>query len=74
MDESREVGDYGLVQTEYGYHIMYFSGSEPIWYATAESDIVEERASSLIPGCIERNPAEIDYSAIVLGLLDLAAE
>lgn len=25
-DESRQVGDTGIVETEYGYHIMYFSG------------------------------------------------
>ena len=24
FDESRQVGDYGIVKTEYGYHIMYF--------------------------------------------------
>ena len=25
-DEARQVGDTGIVETEYGYHIMYFSG------------------------------------------------
>ena len=24
FDESRKAGDYGIVETEYGYHIMYF--------------------------------------------------
>jgi hypothetical protein len=27
FDEARQVGDYGLVKTSYGYHIMFFSGS-----------------------------------------------
>ena len=26
IDPARQVGDTGIVQTEYGYHIMYFSG------------------------------------------------
>ena len=25
-DEARKVGDTGIVQTDYGYHVMYFSG------------------------------------------------
>lgn len=26
FDESRQVGDTGIVETSYGYHVMYFSG------------------------------------------------
>ena len=25
-DESRQVGDTGIIESEYGYHVMYFSG------------------------------------------------
>ena len=73
FDEARQIGDHGLVKTQYGYHIMYFSGSTEIWFATAESDLVDERANGLLPACIERNPATIDYSLIKLGLADLDA-
>lgn len=72
LDESRKPGDYGLVQTEYGYHIMYFSGSTDIWYATAENDLVSEKIADLIPATMEKHPAEIDYSAIKLCLMELA--
>lgn len=27
FDESRQAGDYGIVETKYGYHIMYFVGN-----------------------------------------------
>ncbi|MBQ7801494.1 MAG: peptidylprolyl isomerase [Oscillospiraceae bacterium] len=74
LEAGRKAGDYGLVQTEYGYHIMYFSGSEPIWYATAEADLTDERATAILPECIEKHPATIDYSAIQLGLVDLVGE
>ena len=31
-DESRKAGDTGIVETEYGYHIMYFSGNSEETY------------------------------------------
>ncbi len=32
FDESRQVGDTGIVETDYGYHVMYFSGENiPYW-------------------------------------------
>lgn len=68
LEEGRQAGDYGLVRTEYGYHVMYFSGTEPIWSATAEADLLNERANSILPDCVERHPATVDYSAIKLGL------
>ena len=71
FDESRQVGDYDVVQTQFGYHIMYFSGSQPIWYATAEYDLINNAVSSLVPAAMEKYPAEVDYSAIKLGLVSL---
>ena len=73
LDASRQPGDYGLVQTEYGYHIMYFSGSEDIWYEAARSDIISEKVSALVPAALEKYPAEVDYSVIKLGFVDLNA-
>lgn len=74
FDEARVVGDYGLVQTDYGYHIMYFVGSVDIWYATAEADWIAERGAALIPAAIEKHDMKIDYSAIILGTLNLGGE
>ncbi|WP_409968273.1 peptidylprolyl isomerase [Bengtsoniella intestinalis] len=42
FDETRQVGDSGIVETEYGYHIMYFSGFElPYWQATISATLAE---------------------------------
>lgn len=71
FDPARQVGDFDLVQTQFGYHIMYFSGSTPIWFAKAEQDLISQSASALIPAAMEKYPAEIDYSAICLGTLNL---
>lgn len=32
FDEARKPGDTGLVETEYGYHVMYFSKTQDITY------------------------------------------
>ena len=32
FDESRQTGDTGIVETEYGYHVMYYSGDSEITY------------------------------------------
>ncbi len=73
LDESRKPGDTGLVQSEHGYHVMYYSGSEDIWYATAKADWISDKASAVVPAAMEKHPIEVDYSAIALGFIDLNA-
>ena len=76
MDESREVGDTGLVKnTEssvQGYHIMYFSGSTPIWEKEAKEALLGENTDKLIQDGQAKWPMEVNYKKIVLGQVDLA--
>ena len=74
FDASRQTGDYGIVKTTYGYHIMYFVGSDYVWYATAEADMLVEKGNEFLQSVLDKHPAEIDYSVIELGTVDLAAE
>ena len=74
FDASRKTGDYGIVKTTYGYHIMYFVGSDYVWYATAEADMLVEKGNEFLQSVLDKHPAEIDYSVIELGTVDLAAE
>ena len=32
FDESRVAGDHGIVQTDYGFHIMFYSGDSETTY------------------------------------------
>lgn len=73
FDESRQQGDYGIVKTDYGYHIMYFVGSDLVWYLTAESDMMVEKGNEFLQQMLDKYPSQIDYSAIALGYVDLAA-
>ena len=73
FDETRAAGDYGLVKTKYGYHVMYFVSSTPIWEAYAKSGWVNEKTNAFIKKLAEDHPMEVDYSAIQLGYVNLGA-
>ena len=66
FDEARVIGDYGLVKTEFGYHIMYFSGAEDIWVYYSRECIREERSTEVLEEGIIANPMEINFKAILL--------
>ena len=71
FDSSRQVGDYGIVKTQYGYHIMYFCGSQLLWESQAESDLLAQLSNDFINNAVEAADVKIDYSAIKLGFVDL---
>ena len=45
FDASRKPGDSGVIQTEYGSHIMYFveKNDEPLWKTTIKSTLATEK-------------------------------
>ncbi len=44
FDSSRKAGDVGIVKTEYGYHIMYFEGTnkQAVWQYIAQQKLAAE--------------------------------
>jgi hypothetical protein len=43
VDSSRKAGDTGLVESSYGWHIMYYVGSgDPVWKSVAKSDLIND--------------------------------
>lgn len=71
FDESRAVGDYGMVKTEYGYHVMYFVGSHPQWKQVAEEDWVTAQINALFDGLEEKYPIAVSYDKIALGYVSV---
>lgn len=67
FDESRKSGDYGLVKTEYGYHVMYFVRSYPQWTYFAQRDWVNEKTQQMISDLVQEHPMEVSYEKIRLG-------
>lgn len=77
FDEIRQVGDYGLVKTVFGWHIMYFSGSQVTenesWSATVQEEILYTRIEALMNAAVDKYELVADYSALILGNVDLTA-
>lgn len=71
FDASRQVGDSGLVKTTYGWHVMYFVGSKPVWKVRAEGDLMNERIASMSEEINAKYPLSVDYSKILLGYVDM---
>ena len=71
LDESRQVGDYGLVKSVYGYHIMYFSGMEDKWIVESRDAIYSEEANKVLTAVVEEFPMEVNYKEILLGEVDM---
>ena len=71
FDAERQTGDYGLVKTEYGYHVMYFVKSQSVWFTNAESDLLETIAAEIVPALLEKYEMSCDFSSMVLGYVEL---
>ena len=72
FDEARQVGDTAVVRTDLGFHVMYFSGSNVLWPTYVRQDMQAEYQQNCVTAAVEKYAMEVDYSAIVLGFLDLA--
>ncbi len=71
FDETREEGHYGIVKTSFGYHIMFFAGSEDIWHAEAKSQLISEEVSKLVENILMKYPTEVDFKKVVLAVVDM---
>ena len=71
FDASRQYGDYDLVKTSYGYHVMFFVKSEPKWTYYAESDWKNDQSNKLMDGIVSQYPMEVTYENIALGVVEM---
>lgn len=72
FDDSRQPGDYGIVKTDFGYHIMYFVNSQTLWQSQAKSDLLTQMSNNFVDEARAASKATVDYSAIRLGLVDMS--
>lgn len=72
FDDSREIGHYGIVKTNYGYHIMYFVGSSYVWKEYAKNDLIEERTAEFMSSVVEKYPLSVKYGDILLSVVNFA--
>ncbi len=66
FDEARQVGDTAVVKTDYGYHIMYFSGKTDtlFWRYRARLDLISQLYQDAVKAQQEQHTLETNYDAI----------
>lgn len=67
LDESRQVGDTGIVQSVYGYHIMYLSAAGNNWQSYCQSALVTELSETFVQDTMETYKVEIYDDKIAIG-------
>lgn len=71
LDENRQIGDYGLIKTSAGYHIMYYSGTEPIWVYYCREMMIQDELTKIETAAMEKYEAVILYDKILIGEVSL---
>lgn len=71
FDVVRTEGDYGIVRTKFGYHIIYFISKEDVWVTETRSQMISEQAKKIVSDALEACPMEVVYKKIVLGEVNL---
>ena len=72
FDGSRQYGDTDLVKTTYGYHVMFYVASRPMWKTFAESGWINEKTAAFMDTVAENYPMEVTFEKITLGNMTLA--
>ena len=57
-DDSRKAGDTGIIETEYGYHVMYFVGNSDMTYRDyqIQQQLLSEDVSNWYTALVEASP------------------
>lgn len=63
---TRQAGDTAILRSDYGVHILYFSGSRPVAQEEAEKEYYRQQQNALLAEVKEAYPMEVTYSAITL--------
>ena len=67
VDSARKPGDTGIVETEYGYHVMYYvEANDDAWYASVKNAIFAEEFSKLTDAVMNGYMKEMKFDNAVL--------
>ena len=65
FDEARQPGDHGIVETEYGYHIMYFVGDSEKPYADPNATVANEKYNAKLEALFtQEEPENLTENAV----------
>ena len=73
FDSARQKGDVGLVKTELGYHVMFFSErSKDLWLIDTLEAYKSQKEVEIIEGLMEQYEMIVEFSQIALAYVPLA--
>ena len=72
FDPARQSGDTTIVQSNYGVHLLYFTGAADRSFLQARADLTAQALGDRLSGARAQYPATIDYDAISLVPGDVA--
>lgn len=67
FDEARQAGDYEIIRTAAGYHIVFLSAIHENRLTDAEARLNQSLYNELVATAMEKYPVTVDYAAIRLG-------
>ncbi len=71
IDASRKSGDTAIVQTDYGYHIMYFVSGEDYWFLQVSQQYLTDQLKNMLTVVMEENPLDANYEKVCLAPVSL---
>ena len=74
FDAERKPGDYGLVKTEFGYHLMYYVSDRPVWKEQVQQEMVANISNDLLNGVLENYTMEAEFDKVLLAFVNLGGE
>ncbi len=66
FDPARQTGDTAILRSDFGVHIVYFSGSHPAAWKEAQEEYLRQQQNALLSEIRDAYPLEVAYNAIVL--------
>ena len=67
VDAKRKPGDTGIVETEYGYHIMYYvSAGNQTWFETVKNVIYEENYTAATDALLEEYYKAVNNDSLII--------
>ena len=68
FDPARQPGDSGIVETEIGYHIMYYVGNdnEEVWKSTVRTALANEALTAFDDEIVNGETYRVDTSSVMV--------
>ena len=68
FDDARQHGDWEIIRSAAGWHIVFFRASNENRFTGARSGLIDSLYGELVSSAMEKHPCTVDFSAVKLGV------